>query len=893
MTEPSPVRALQELVSLGLIDALPVALPLSGGNADRRDRASRTSWRVNLPDGRPVRLILGRDLADLAQRQSAFARACPDLVPNPIFHRPLQHGEAFAELFIEGTTLESAAHGAPERIQAYFDQTWAMLSATTRKSTEAARWAEWQNWTHSIHSLPLWTAVEKTLLGDQIWPKLYRLLSAAPPAARWSNGDFTSTNVLLDEAGLPHLIDHEFAHETHFFPEDTARFHALSPAARRQPDLFSACLPPCPAWHLFFWLRQLGLESTQNSIAYLERMRPVRLSAIRRLSEILWGCPLTGWSVEATTLHHTVEFARWEQTTTTALRVSGWCHVPDYAVRSLIVTQGEHFLATTAPTTRPDVQTHFRGAATAKNTGFSLAIPLRETDTPLILSALTEDGTILPFHSFLANHLPGRGPAVEDYTRWAALYDPDPPPPALDTPGPLFSILVPTYNTPLHFLRACLESVRLQHYRHWELCIVDDGSSDRAVPDYLRQFASSDPRVRLQLLSANGGIARASNAALSMAAGQYVVMLDHDDLLRPHALLEFARYLEATPETDALYSDEDKLSPEGNRIAPSFKPDFSPEYLLGVMYVGHALCVSTHVARTIGGFDPRYDGIQDYEFFLRLSEHTRRIGHISRILYHWRQSPSSSSLHSNIKGNINETQATAVRAHLQRQGRTELVKACLHHRLQLYASADVSVELVRSHKSDNPMGMLVKAAYASQADVLVLLTTEPLHTSEYWLRELATLAKRPDSGLISPLLLSPEGLVHESGWTTSPTGIVPIMRGFDPSGDGHIGSLLCTREVAAVSSACFAIKRKLILTQSPADDTWMGYCLKLRTAGLYHRICSTARVQLPAQDLSALYRSGTACPRDPFFNPHFDPQRDDYSLARPPLHFPNTSRSHL
>jgi len=881
MPEPSPARALQELIAQGLIDALPVALPLPGGNADRRDRTERTSWRVNLPDGRPVRLLIGRNLASLAQRQTAFARACPDLVPAPIFHQSLQQTEAFAEPFIEGTTLESIAHGSPARTQTGFTRTCALLTASMRPSTEAARQAEWQAWCQSIDSLDLWTPREQELLRDVIWPGLYPLISTEAPALRWSNGDFTSNNLLLDQAGLPHLIDQEFAHETHFYHEDAARFHSLSPAARQWPELFSACPLPGPAWHLFFWLRQLGLETAQNSATYLERMRPVRLSVIRRLSEITLGCPLAGWSVEPTTLHHTMEFARWEQTVTTALRFSGWCHVPEYAVRSIIVTQGAHLLASTAPSTRSDVQDHFCGAATAINTGFSLAIPLREPDFPLIVSALTEDGTILPFRSLLANHLPGRGPWVEDYTQWAALYDPDPPVPVLDVPGPLFSVLVPTYNTPLDFLCACLESVRHQHYSRWELCIVDDGSSDHRVPEYLQQFASSDSRIRLRLLPVNGGIAGASNAALAMASGQYVVMLDHDDILRPHALLEFARYLSTNPDTDALYSDEDKLSPEGQRIAPFFKPDFSPEYLLGVMYVGHALCVRTNLARVVGGFDPAYDGIQDYEFFLRISEHTQRIGHTPRILYHWRQSPRSSSLYGNIKGNINERQAAAVRTHLQRQNRTESVQSCGHHLLQLHATRQIVVEVIRMTKNSNPMVVLYRAANTSRADVLVLLTIEPLKTSEHWLRELAALAERPDSGLIAPLLVSPEGLVQESGWAIGPSGITPIMRGFDPTGDGYIGSLICTREVSAVSPACCAVRRELILNYLTVDETWWEYCVKLRANKLFHRVCPTARVQLSPNQTPYPDRFGTTSTRDPFLNPNYNLQRADYSLVWP------------
>jgi hypothetical protein len=882
MSETPTDDSLQELVTLGRIAAHPVPQSMQGGNADRRDRPARTSWRCNLPDGRPVRLILGPALTDLANKQTAFGRACPDLVPTPIFHQLLSQDEAFAELFIEGGTLESVAHESPSKVRSDFETICAMLAATARSSSETERWAEWEHWTSSIEALELWTPDEKSLLHTLIWPRLYPLLCTAAPAVRWSNGDFTSDNILLDQAGNLYLIDHEFAHATHFYSEDAARFYSLSPAARQRPELFSASLPPpSPAWHLFFWLRQLALESAHNSAAYLNRMRPVRLGVIRRLGEVILGCQLSSWSVEAAPLHHRIEFARWEQTNATALRVSGWCHVPAATVRSIIVTQGDHLLAKTAPSNRPDVQAHFDGTPNALASGFSLAIPLRELDLPVIISALTDDGTILPFHSFQANSLPGRGPWVEDYTRWAALYDPDPMAPDQETPGPLFSVLVPVYNTPINFLRACLESVRQQHYQYWELCIVDDGSFDKMVPAYLKEFAAANPRIQLRLKPANSGIACASNEALAMASGSFVVMLDHDDLLRPHALLEFCQFLRAHPDTDALYSDEDKLSPDGQRIAPSFKPDFSPEYLLGVMYIGHALCVRTSVAREIGGFDPVYDGVQDYDFILRITERTRRIMHVSKILYHWRQSPASSSLHGNIKGHIDEKQAAAVRAHLRRQGRTEQVKSCGHHRLQLHATEDVSVEIIRTTASEDSMATLTTGAYVSRADVLVLLPIELLETSEHWLRDLANLANLPDSGLAAPLLLTPEGLVQESGWTTNPIGTVPIMGGFDPAGDGYLGSLRCTREVAAVSPVCFAVRRELVLAFPPGNETWLSFCHRLRANQLFHRVCSTAKVRLPCAHPIPIGQTGKCFARDPFFNLNFNSLRADYSLAQP------------
>ena len=884
MTEPTTVSLLQELVSLGLIAAQPTAEPLPRGNSDRREPGTRNSWRVNLPDGRTARLVLGTRLADLAARQTAFARACPDLVPAPFFHRRLSQGEALAERFVSGTPLETVIRESPTTARTGFARLHAALVRTLHSSTDNARLAEWQSWASSIESLELWTAAEKSSLRSLLLPQLYPLLCAAPPTLRWSNGDFISRNILVESSGTPHLIDHEFSRETHFYTEDLARFHALSPAVRRWPELVPDSPPPCPAWHLFFWLRQLGLESAHNTPAYLDRVRPVRLGTIRLLAEQILGGRLSGWSVEPVPLHRAVEHTRWERPGGKTVRLSGWCYVPSARPCSFLATQGDHLLVQSAPLSRPDVRAHFAGPPAAESSGFDLTIRLHDSAAPLLLSALGEDGTLLPFHSLPVDQRPAHRPALDDYAQWALRSDPDPDSPEEEITGPVFSVLVPVYDTPPEFLRSCLESVRRQYYRRWELCLVDDGSSDAAVRDFLRRLAQGDPRIRLKVKPVNDGIAKATNDALAMAAGPFIVLLDHDDILRPHALLEFARHLRSSPDTDVLYSDEDKLSPDGKRDTPMFKPDFSPEFLLGVMYVGHALCVRTSLARKVGGFDGTYDGIQDYEFVLRLSEHTRKFAHLAKILYHWRQSPGSSALHGNVKGNMDNKQAQAVGAHLGRIGDPRQPVPLGGHRVRLVTTKSPAWHLIRGEEAAHPSRALKHAAQTVQTEILVLLMVEPVEASEHWVDELATLAARPDSGCVAPLLLSCGGTVYESGLTADGPFLIPLMRGFDAAGDGYNGSLVCNREVLSVSPLCLAVRRELILRCGPQDDTaWSDLCLSIAHHGCYHRICAAARLVLGLSWKTNRAQPAKGVTVDPYFNPHFDSRTADYRMGEPLL----------
>lgn len=874
-------EALSELIRRGLIAPTPPPVLLSGGNADRRPDSASAAWEARQPDGRKIKLTLGPKLSERATRHAAFARACPALVPEPVFLVSLAQGEASAKEFFAGIPIEQAGRSGPftpDEIRAVFARACRTLAATEEISHEEARRQEWQTWTSSLTQLSFWTPAERRLLEEKILPLLYTRLAAAPPATRWSNGDFTSANLLVAPGGDVRLVDLEFAARTHFFAEDAVRFHVLSPLARTHPEWFTPALPqPGPAWHLYFWLRQLGIEAANNTPEYLAKILPGRRALIRRLAEQILVVDLAGWSTDATAVHAHVEEARWIPLPGAAVKLSGWCHVPEArALRAICLFTGHKLLAETPLIERRDVQQHFAGEPRALASGFALTVLLADP-SELTLCAQTDDGTLLPFQRVNPETLPGRGPALGDFPHWAEQHDPDPPSPATVPDGPSFSILLPVYNTPAGFLRACLASVQNQHYPRWELCVVDDASPAAHVSAVLREAAASDTRIRVQTRTANGGIARATNDALAMARGEFIVLLDHDDLLRPHALLEFARRLAAEPALDALYSDEDKITAEGQRVLPIAKPDFSPEFLLGVMYVGHALSVRTTLARAAGGFDPTYDGVQDYEFFLRVTEQTRRIGHIDKMLYHWRLSPASSALQGNVKGDMDEKQAAAVRAHLQRVGRSETVMPLSAHRVRLTAGAAPAFALARTAAGESAPAALRRMASATTTEVLILLGAEAPAPTDEQLRELAALAIRPDSGCVAPLLVSPTGRIIEAGCTLAGGRLIRLMQGFDASGDGYNGSLRCTREVAAMSPACIAVRRGIV--SGYRGDSWSEFLGALRQSGLYHRV--TPAVQLQMDDTPPLPAEApvdTADFRDPFYNRHFAPDSGDYRL---------------
>ena len=209
---------------------------------------------------------------------------------------------------------------------------------------------------------------------------------------------------------------------------------------------------------------------------------------------------------------------------------------------------------------------------------------------------------------------------------------------------PKISVVMPVYNPPIEFLEKAIQSVINQVYTNWELCIADDCSTNTQVVELLTEYAAKDARIKVYLRTENGNISAATNSAASQATGEFIAFLDNDDELTPDALGEMGLYLIQYPETDFLYSDDDKIDPDGKRFAPQFKPDWSPQLLLSYMYMGHLLVVRRGIFEKLGGFRIGFEGSQDYDFALRATEISRQIGHIPLVLYHWRTAPGSTAV---------------------------------------------------------------------------------------------------------------------------------------------------------------------------------------------------------------------------------------------------------
>lgn len=263
--------------------------------------------------------------------------------------------------------------------------------------------------------------------------------------------------------------------------------------------------------------------------------------------------------------------------------------------------------------------------------------------------------------------------------------------------SPFFSVVTPVYRPDPAALQDTIDSVLAQGFRDWELILVDDRSQDDAVLDVLRRAAAADGRVRVVERADNGGIVAASNDGIETASGEFVVLLDHDDLLAADALARVHAALERQPAADYLYTDEDKVDEQGNHYGAFRKPPWSPERLRAQMYTSHLSVLRTALVRQVGGFRPGFDGSQDHDLVLRVTEQAREVVHVPEILYHWRASAGSTAADLHAKPYADEARRRAVQEHLDRCGvpaTTEIDPETTTVRIRRSLDPDVLVSVV-------------------------------------------------------------------------------------------------------------------------------------------------------------------------------------------------------
>jgi len=456
---------------------------------------------------------------------------------------------------------------------------------------------------------------------------------------------------------------------------------------------------------------------------------------------------------------------------------------------------------------------------------------------------------------------------------------------------PLVSILTPVFDTPVPWLREAVQSVLAQVYGNWELLLIDDGSTDADLLRALPVVAARDRRIRLVRLEGHQGISAALNRGLDLANGEWITFLDHDDVLEPDALFQNVSLLQENPELDLIYSDEDKLTDQGFDF-PMLKPDWSPDFFLSCNYLCHMIFLRRDVVKRIGGFQSQFDGSQDYDLLLRVSERTQRIHHIPRVLYHWRRSENSSASDVRQKPGQLEASLHAIEAHLERRGEHARVAVdwrthAFYVRRELREAKQIAV-IIPSFRGSSSLGrclesLVSRTSYPNYEIVIVQMGeggkiaaagTNFSHRVLYfadavndsaaknyavahtespwllfldanveaidpdWLTIMAEYVQRPETGAIGPRLVNPGGAIEHAGLVLGVNGITQsAFHGFPAEHPGVNRQLQMTRNYSAVSGACLLTRREVFQQIGGFDEKLSGaladvdLCLKMRRAG--------------------------------------------------------------
>lgn len=504
--------------------------------------------------------------------------------------------------------------------------------------------------------------------------------------------------------------------------------------------------------------------------------------------------------------------------------------------------------------------------------------------------------------------------APDEYTQWFAHHRPS----AGETAKlaeqsrrfsyrPLVSILIPTFNPDEKFLAAAVESVIAQIYENWELILIDDGSDRAGVGALLEEMMQRDARIQTRS-QVHSGISSALNAGLALAKGEWIGFLDHDDLLEPDALFRAIELLQTDHEADVIYSDEDKIV-HGSLAAPMLKPAWSPEFFVTQNYLGHFVVMRRDLAGA--GFRSEFDGAQDYDLFLRVSEKTDRIRHIPRVLYHWRRTGESTADNIRRKPGALEAARRGIQEHLDR--RQENARVTIDWGTHLFrVRREVSPEKISiiingaddsgriQAKTDFPNLEIVTDPKEATGAYLLFLDPELEPLEKNWLTAMAEQLSNPRIGAVGARIISSEKTVESAGLILSPDGTVgSAFAGCARDFRGANRQLQGVRNYSAVSGSCLLTRKDLVdrfLLDSGSkslnfvrdDRVCMAveFCLALREQGL--RTVSVPYAEL--RRASTKQAASVACPnlqkrwpemfrRDPCYNPNLASGRADFSLG--------------
>jgi len=578
------------------------------------------------------------------------------------------------------------------------------------------------------------------------------------------------------------------------------------------------------------------------------------------------------------------------------LRLAGWCFASQGpAVESVRARVGRRITPGEFGIVRRDVAFAHNNRAGSLHSGFLIHASIPRGRHQLVVEARDASGRWEPFfetsirRSIFGRGGPSLGNEAEIYAHWISRYE------RLTrrdkhvikqqinamSRRPRFSILLPVYESDRRWLRRALFSVRQQFYPDWELCIVDDASTKSAAWKIVERYAGSDDRIKILRRATRGGIAATSNDALSLATGEFVALLDHDDTIAPEALYLAAVELERNPALQLIYTDEDKIDEHEQRYNPYFKPEWNPDLFLAQNYVSHLTFLRTDLVRRVAGFRSEFDGSQDYDLFLRCVAQIQpqQIARIARVLYHWRALPQSTAARTSAKNYAHTAAVGAVQEHLNMQqveakveprefeiyqrvryplpaphplvsiiipsrDQSALLEKCIDSILhksdypnfeiiilennsveeqtrELYhrLRKDRRIQIVESAGDFNFSGLINLGASRARGSIFLLLNNDVEIMNADCLSELVSQVSRPEIGIVGARLWYPNGTLQHGGVILGVGGVASNIDGIRRYEPGYFARQHLVQDFCAVTAACLMVRCEVFQKLGGFDES--------------------------------------------------------------------------
>lgn len=951
--------------------------------------ARKRFFRLKKSNIYDVHITYGYNLDEVYRNSKSFHKSYPQLSCKPIFLSGEGEIKLFGQEFFDGKPIDLAFNeGTIKEIDTcqIIENIFNILSEKIEPSTNKAAKEEFRNFKKNVLLNKDFKEVDRKTLTSFIFPKIETKLLTDPPTIRWSSGDLSARNILVnDKSKTFKIIDCEFAYHTHFYEEDWFRLKSFSTGKFNNFEFLRKKIESLnPVWETYLRLRQTILnrfvhtsdsysiyasddlirslnaldihhESSDDKEPLIirgfhhaqthyrnqlheERSRyelldEKRLTEKQKLSrELNFKQLLLEQEIEekekilislnnerekTNFLNKELElqkiaFANKNRQLEDEVLSEKQKNIEKTSIiiskNAMLVDIKHQLILANDKISR--IQHSFSWRITSFLRFIRRLLIDRfkcikhEVFDPKIFLELNPDlkerfGNNLDdarryfelygkqeersFSAILPPH-----PNPRTYQDWINLYDKDQTKTSeyftlkeVEFDEPLFSIVMPVFNPPKNFFREAIQSVINQNFDNWELCIADDMSSELYVKTILEEFSQNDSRIKIHYNTEHSHISVTSNNALNLARGRFVVLMDHDDLLRPHTLQRLASVIASDQNAKIIYSDEDKIDEKGNRSCPYFKPDWNPDLLLAQNYLCHLFCAETELFKKVGGFRKGFEGSQDWDLILRLTEivEPKNIKHVPEVLYHWRihsgsvadnidnknyavkaasKAVSEHLSRNNVSAKVTITQKQFLRVNRQirsqKQPRASIIipskdnfktlKKCVksvfektaselfqlividnqttdHETLDYYSEINdfPNCSVLKYQKVFNYSAINNFAVKHAQNDILVFLNDDTEVISKEWLNELISQASRTEIGAVGAKLFYPDGSIQHAGIILGYCKVAgEIMKGLPGDHPGQMQRANLVHNVSAVTGACLAVEKKKFIKINGFDE---------------------------------------------------------------------------